>query len=116
MWAYGMIRKISYSVGHEELGETYDKVLALNPGNAAVRMVDLAVKLEHMATVPEYEIFSLRDKLVGNLFTYQVLRQLIADFLYLHRVEFRTLQRLGGLFKIEGVTSAEFLLAEKVGE
>jgi hypothetical protein len=116
MWAYGMIRKISYSVGHEQLGETYEKVLALSPGNAAVRMVDLAVKLEHMATVPEYEIFSLRDKVVGNLFTYQVLRQLIADFLYLHRVEFRTLQRLGGLFKIEGVTSAEFLLAEKVGE
>jgi hypothetical protein len=116
IWAYGMIRKISYSVGHSQLGETYDKVLALSPGNAAVRMVDLAVKLEHMATVPEYEIFSLRDKVVGNLFTYQVLRQLIADFFYLHRVEFRTLQRLGGLFKIEGVASVEFLLAEKVGE
>jgi len=55
MRAYGMIRKISYSIGHEQLGETYDKVLALNPGNAAVRMVDLAVKLEHMATVPEFE-------------------------------------------------------------
>jgi hypothetical protein len=114
--AYGMIRKISYAVGHQHLGETYEKIVDLNPDNTAVHMIDLAIKLEHMSVVPEFDINRLRDKVVGNLFTYQILRQLIADYLYLHRVEFRMLQKLGSMFTIEGVSSAEYLLAEKTGE
>jgi hypothetical protein len=114
--AYGMIRKISYAVGHQQLGETYEKIVDLNPDNTAVRMIDLAIKLEHMNVVPEFDINRVRDKVVGNLFTYQILRQLIADYLYLHRVEFRMLQKLGSMFTIEGVTAAEYLLAEKTGE
>jgi hypothetical protein len=110
--AYGTIKKISYAVGHQHLGETYDRIVEENPDSTAVALVDLSIRLDHTNVVPEYQITRLRDQVVGNLFSYSLLRQLIADYLYLYRVNIRTLQRLGGMFKIEGVTSAAFLLPD----
>jgi 3',5'-cyclic AMP phosphodiesterase CpdA len=111
--AYGTIKKISYAVGHQHLGETYDRIAEQNPDNTAVALVDLSVRLDHTNVVPEYQITRLRDQVVGNLFSYSLLRQLIADYLYLYRVNIRTLQRLGEMFKIEGVTSAAYLLPDE---
>jgi hypothetical protein len=111
--AYGTIKKISYAVGHQHLGETYDRIADENPDSTAVALIDLSIRLDHTNVVPEYQITRLRDQVVGNLFSYSLLRQLIADYLYLYRVNIRTLQRLGGMFKIEGVTSAAFLLPDE---
>jgi len=111
-YTYGTIRGVAYAVGHQHLEETYDRVLSEHPGNAAVEMIDLAIKLEHFRTVPEYEITKLRDRVSGNHFSYALLLQLVTDFLYLHRVDVRTMQRLGSLFKIEGVMSPRYLLLE----
>ena len=60
--AYGTIKKISYCVGHQHLGETYDRIAEQNSDSTAVGLVDLAIKLEHTKTVPEYEITRLRDQ------------------------------------------------------
>jgi hypothetical protein len=108
--AYGTIKRISYSVGHPHLGETYERILNDYGKNTAISLVDLAIRLDHFATVPVHEILKLRDKVVGNLFGYTLLRQLVGDFLYLYRVDFRTLQKLGTIFKIEGVSGPSFLL------
>jgi hypothetical protein len=81
--------------------------------STAVALIDLSVRLDHTSVVPEFQIIRLRDQVVGNLFSYSLLRQLIADYLYLYRVNIRTLQRLGGMFKIEGATSAAFLLPDE---
>jgi hypothetical protein len=110
-WAYGTIRKLSYAAGHHHLADTYDSILNDHGGNTAVRLVDLAIKLEHFATVPEYEITRLRDKVTRNVFSYTLLRQLIGDFLYLYRVDTRTLQKLGAMFEI-AATGPKFLLPD----
>jgi len=114
--SYGIIKKISYAVGHHHLAEIYDRVLSEQDNSTSVKLVDLAIKLEHFATVPLGEITRLRDRVVGNLFNQTLLRQLIVDFLYLYRTDFRTLQKLGSMFKIEGATGAAFLLPDKKGD
>lgn len=111
--SYGTIKKISYAVGHHHLAEIYDRVLKEQGNPTSVKLVDLAIKLEHFATVPLGDITQLRDRVVGNLFSQTLLRQLVVDFLYLYRTDFRTLQKLGSMFKIEGATGASFLLPDK---
>jgi hypothetical protein len=108
--AYGTIKRISYSVGHPHLGETYERILDDHGMNTGVSLIDLAIRLDHFATVPMHEILKLRDKVVGNLFGYTLLRQLVGDFLYLYRIDFRALQKLGSIFEIEGVSGPKFLL------
>jgi hypothetical protein len=110
--AYGTVKKISYALGHPHLADTYDRILSDHPNDTAVRLVDLAIKLDHYPTVPVPEITYLRDKVVRNLFAYTLLRQLVGDFLYLYRTDVRTLQRLGSMFKIEGATGPKFLLPD----
>lgn len=110
--AYSTLKKISYSVGHQHLGETYDRIIEDKGQNIAIRLTDLAIKLEYMKVVPEFEITHLRDQVIGNLFSYSLLRQMIGDYLYLYRVDLRTSQKLGHMFNIEGVTSAAFLLPD----
>ena len=111
--SYGIIKKISYAVGHHHLAEIYDRVLSEQDNSTSVKLVDLAIKLEHFATVPLGDITRLRDRVVGNLFSQTLLRQLVVDFLYLYRTDFRTLQKLGSMFRIEGATGAAFLLPDK---
>jgi 3',5'-cyclic AMP phosphodiesterase CpdA len=110
MCTYGTIKRMSFAVGHRQLADTYERVLSSNSGNTAVGLIDLQIKLEHFAALPDFEITRIRDKVIGNPFGYSVLRQMIADYLYLFRIDIRTLQRLGAMFSIEGVTSAEYLL------
>ncbi len=110
--AYGIIKKISYSVGHHHLADTYERVLQKHGASTSVKMVDLSIKLDHDPIVPLAEITQLRDRVVKNTFGYTLLRQLIADFLYLYRIDFRTLQKLGSMFKIEGTTGPAFLLPD----
>jgi predicted phosphodiesterase len=107
---FGTVKRLSFAVGHRQLADTYERVLSDNSQNMAVALVDLQIKIEHFATVPEFEITRIRDKAVGNPFAYAVLRQMIVDFLYLYRTDVRTLQKLGAMFTIQGVTSAEYLL------
>jgi hypothetical protein len=49
---------------------------------------------------------------IGNQFSNSLLRQMIGDYLYLHRVNIRAAQKLGQMFEIEGVTSPQFLLPD----
>jgi hypothetical protein len=109
---FGTIKKISYAVGHHHLAEIYDRVLNEQGNPTSVKLIDLAIKLEHFMTVPLGDITQLRDRVVGNLFSQTLLRQLVVDFLHLYRTDFRTLQKLGSMFKIEGATGAAFLLPD----
>jgi hypothetical protein len=110
--AYGSIKKVSFAVGHHHLADVCERVLEEHGDNTAIRLVDLAIKFDHFAAVPMSEVIGLRDRVVGNLFTYTLLRQFVGDFLYLYRTDARTGQRLGALFKIEGATSPKFLLPD----
>lgn len=110
--AYGIIKRISYAVGLEDLQLTYDGVLNVHGNLPSIRLVDLSIRLDHFRNPSERDIRDLDDVLHENPFSHNLLRQLVADYLYLYCTDMRTMQRLGSLLDIN-VASAAFLANKK---
>ena len=95
MILFGMMKKISISVGTEELRDTYEMVRAMaGEEHLPTRMIDLAIKLDHFARIPEADVEDLSKRLQGNPVAYTTLRMLVAEFLYLFPVDHRVRQRM----------------------
>jgi UDP-2,3-diacylglucosamine pyrophosphatase LpxH len=97
--AFGAVKRISYAVGHGDLSNTYGRLLTRTP-NTATRVIDATIKLDHFDRIPETELKKLSTDLEKNYFTYSVVRDLVADYLYLYSVDFQTMQKLGSMYKI----------------
>ncbi|HEX8700479.1 MAG TPA: hypothetical protein VF815_16640, partial [Myxococcaceae bacterium] len=91
--AYGVIKKISLAVGSKHLKETFKEVLS-GDDNVAIRLVDIAIKLDHFRPVPEEEVIDLYGKISQNIFSSSILKQLVVDHLYLYKTPYKTRQRL----------------------
>ncbi len=109
--AYGILKKISFAVGSQQLQETYAQILQQYRGNMAVEIIDVLLKLDHFRIVPEYEMAKIRDQIGKNPFAYTIVRQMVTDFLYLYKIDIRTAQKLGALFSIKA-TVPELLLPD----
>jgi hypothetical protein len=105
---FGSIKRISYAVGHQELMPTYQKVLAEN-NSLAIRMIDVAVKLDHFEDIPEIELRRLRAEVKDNVYAYTIMRDIVGDFLYLNSVDYRSMQSLGSQWQIK-VSTPTFLV------
>jgi hypothetical protein len=100
--AYGFVKRISYAVGHPMLEETYKDVLREEGERTCIRMVDLSVKLDHFSRFPEDEVLAMSEKLKrNNFFSSTVLRDLVANYLYLFPLDYETRQRVGSKLQIE---------------
>lgn len=92
---FGAIKKISNSAGSEELRETYATVRHIaGEDHVPTRMIDLAIRLDHFAQIPERDVEDLKEQLKRNPSVYMVLRMLVGEFLYLFPVEYRVRQRM----------------------
>jgi hypothetical protein len=92
---FGSIKRISLSVGAEDLKDTYEAVrAAAGEDHIPTRMIDLAIKLDHFARIPERDVEDLKKRLQGNPSVYTTLRMLVSEFLYLFPVENRIRQRM----------------------
>jgi hypothetical protein len=101
---YGLIKRVSYAVGHQILEETYKAVLEAGARRTSFRMIDLSVRLDHFTTFPTNLIEEMWDNLKKNYFAGTVLRDMVASHLYLFPVDFRTRQRMGQILDIETTT------------
>jgi predicted MPP superfamily phosphohydrolase len=102
-----MIKRVSYAVGHSDLTKTYRKVLDEDKG-LSVKVIDTAIRLDHFTVVPEIELSDLSAVVRKNNFTYSVIRDLVADYLYFFEHEFSTMQALGAQWNIK-VSAPKFL-------
>jgi hypothetical protein len=92
---FGMIKRISMSVGVEELTDTYRAVRALaGEDHIPTRLIDLAIKLDHFARIPEADVEDLKKRLQGNPAVYTTLRMLVGEFLYLFPIDYKVRQRM----------------------
>jgi hypothetical protein len=112
--SYGMIKRICSSIGLQDLELTFEEVRKRLGGKTSVRLVDLAIQLEYFREAPEAEIYDLEKDVQKNLFSYKILRDLVAEFLYLHNTDTQVFQRLGKLFQI-AARNPQFLLNKAVG-
>lgn len=110
--AFGIIKRISYAVGLEDLELTYARVREIQGAQKpAIRLIDLSIKFDHFREAPEKDVYSLDDLLHENAFAHSVLRSLVVDYLYLYCSNLRLAQKLGSRLDID--TSKTIFLTEK---
>jgi hypothetical protein len=99
--AFGLIKRISYAVGLEELEETYKSLLESDGSRLPVRVIDYAIKLDHFSKFPNSELHDIVGLVRRNAFALRLVRDLTADYLYLFPAEFRVRQQIGKLLNIK---------------
>jgi hypothetical protein len=98
---FGVLKRVSYAVGLELLRETYKAVLEDSKGQVSVKLIDLSVKLDHFSAFPQQEIEQLWDGLRKNHFSGTLIRDLVADHIYLFGLDYRVLQSVGQTLDIK---------------
>lgn len=106
--AFGSIKRISYAVGHGDLSTTYARVLE-HDQSLATRAIDATIKLDHFEHIPEKELKRIAEQVKKNHFTYSIMRDVVADYLYLYNVDFPKMQKLGDQWDIK-VSVPKFML------
>jgi hypothetical protein len=106
---YGMIRRISQAVGLSDLKETYLDILEDNKGNSAIKLIDVAIKLDHFPSPPEKDLRDLDKELKDNYYAHGVLRDLVLTFLYLRQVDHQVRSKLMSRFGIDAVANSKLL-------
>ena len=99
--SYGVVKRICHSVGLKDLELTYEDVKAKHGGMTSIRLIHLAIRLEHFRGAPETEIYEIEQSLGKNHFAYKLLRDLVAEYLLLFNTDRKVLQRLGAQFDIK---------------
>ena len=85
---FGVIKKISVSIGHEDLKGSFDKFFASHGGSGlSYRMVEAAFRLDHYPDPLIDRIIKLGDELKDkNKFVWDVLRNFVAQYMNLSSV------------------------------
>jgi hypothetical protein len=98
---YGLVKRISHAVGLSELEPTYDEVAELRDNNLSNKMIRLSILLDHFESFPRQEVKELTEILKKNTFSYQTLRDLVINHLYLFPRDVATQQWVGNTLKIK---------------
>ncbi len=98
--SFGLIRKVSNSIGNYNLSDVISNILKQN-NHISIHLIDLSIKLDFYKKFPIEEIQGLAEKLKNNKLGFLVLRNLVINYLYLFNVEVKRKQQLCTLLKIE---------------
>jgi hypothetical protein len=115
---FGMLKRVSHAVGLERLAETFGDVLEGESDEKVAlgfEFIDIAIKLDHFANppIPAIKRLARRLELSKNWFSLELLRQLVANYLYLYHVETPVRQQLGDTLGIKGTSPKMLLNPEK---
>lgn len=96
---YAVIKSISFSVGSEELRETFKDVLA-ETQTPTFAIVNLSIKLDHYRSSPEGDVLKLKKRFRSNPFAMSLLQVLALEYMYLHKCTRETVQNLCDVLEI----------------
>ncbi|HWE84677.1 MAG TPA: metallophosphoesterase [Terracidiphilus sp.] len=105
---FGAVKRVSYAVGHGDLTTTYQRLIQ-SDRSLSTQMIDVVIKLDHFERVPEKELEEIRARVQKNHFAYTVMRDIVADHLYLYSHDSPTMQKLGANWEIK-VSASKFLI------
>jgi hypothetical protein len=97
---FSVIKKIALSNGSEKLLPVFDEVSNGSENSAALKLINLAIKLEFTNNIPFKLIESLSSELETNYIAIRMLKQIVIHHLYLHHVEVRDRQRIADILKL----------------
>ncbi len=98
---FGILKRLSHAIGLSELEETYEEVARLRNDNLACQMIQLSIRLDHFSRFPKEAISKLAKELQKNTFSYQTLRDLVLNYLYLFPADFSIQQWSGQLLNFK---------------
>lgn len=103
--SFGLLKRISHSIGLQELEETYREVSALRDHCLSSRLIDLSIHLDHFRKFPKDVIGELAQEVKANVFTFQTLRDLVLHHIYLFPEDYTTQQWAGSTldFKVNTI-------------
>jgi hypothetical protein len=87
-------KSVSDNVGVADMERAYRETADLLGKSTAIRLIDLTVRLNHFAGVPEVVIRDLHEDLRGNAFSSQILDLIVVTHLMLHKVDAETFHRI----------------------
>lgn len=100
-WAFGIIKKISESVGLAELDVTYQEILSGEGELLSVQLIDLSIRLDHYYEFPEEQVKTLSARVRRNVFSFSVFRDLVVYYFFLFRSTPAIRQKYGKMLDIE---------------
>ncbi|MBK8857452.1 MAG: metallophosphoesterase [Opitutaceae bacterium] len=100
MAVFGMIVRITYSIGSERLTASYDRYFAEQP-EPVMRLVHTSLHLDHFEHFPETLVKELAAAMHGNPLVFCLLRQLVVRHFHIFPADYRLKQRLGEMLKID---------------
>jgi hypothetical protein len=99
---FGIIKRVSNSVGLDQLRESYRELAQSQAGATSFQAIDVAIKLDHFAGLPEKEIKALARVLHSRLFAFGVLQDLVWARLYQLPTPYDARQRVAALVNLQG--------------
>jgi len=91
--AYGIVKRISHSVGSPDLTETYQRLLPTEP-STALRLVNVSIRLDHFAGFPESDVVALAESSEANSFAQSLLKHMVVQRFYLFPADYKLKQRI----------------------
>jgi len=98
---FGLLKRVSHAIGLRELEATYEDVSDLRDNSLPNRLIQLSIRLDHFERFPKKDIAELASDLEKNVFTYQTLRDLVINHLYLFPAEYSVQQWSGQLLNFK---------------
>jgi hypothetical protein len=98
---YSLLKRVSHAIGLSELEPTYDEVAELRDNSLSNGMIQLSIRLDHFERFPKKEIEKLAVTLEHNVFSYQTLRDLVLNHLYLFPRGYTIQQWAGSVLKMK---------------
>jgi hypothetical protein len=99
MMAFTFIKKISNSIGTENLSRTFRKIATIKNTNA-IRLINVSIRLDHYKEFPLDALTDIKKDLDGNVLGILLLKQLVIDYLYMFPVDISIKQKICELLDI----------------
>lgn len=93
MFSFIFIKRISSSVGNEELNEIYKDILD-KFDTVANRLINMSIKLDLYTYFPEREVFDLFTKLKDNLLASRILVHMVCNYFYKFPPDYKLKQKV----------------------
>lgn len=91
--SYSFIKKVSDSLGTENLENSYKSVLEKHNYNS-VKLIDFAIKLDHFKSFPNEEMRNLKADFSKSILAQQIMKRMVINYLYLFPTSIEQKQRI----------------------
>ena len=98
--SFGIIKRITNSIGSQKLSKTFDDIEAKHPINS-VKLINTAIKLDHYSGFPYKELETMKKNNDKNPLGFAILQNLVTDHLYMYEVSYDRKQQVCSLLNIK---------------